>query len=303
MHNQTVTSPILFLLFNRVECTRRVFAAISEAKPTKLYVAIDGPRINNSTDIENVAAVQKLVLDHIDWPCEIKTLIRDKNLGCREAVSSAISWFFEHEEEGIILEDDCLPNHSFFVFCDTLLSRYRFDERIRHISGVNFLDTVLPGSDSYYFSKFTHVWGWASWRRVWKDYDKEMKLLDQVVKEKQLYNVYPDRSIVNSLVKNFQYVKDGKMDTWDFQYLFLNFISNGLCIIPVRSMIQNIGFGLGSTHVHPDNLQLSETAEMIEMIHPVFFIPQIQYDLASFIKINNFSLKNKIKLRLTSIFQ
>jgi hypothetical protein len=171
-------APILFLVFNRPETTARVFEAIRNAKPSRLYIAADGPRDFIYNEYA-VCAKTREIASRVDWDCDVETLFRAENLGCKAAVSSAISWFFSHEEEGIILEDDCLPCESFFYFTTILLEKYRHDERIAHIAGSNFQDGKKVGDGSYYFSDLYNIWGWATWKRVWKDYDAELRLLDE----------------------------------------------------------------------------------------------------------------------------
>lgn len=164
-------TPVLFLVFNRMDMTKRVFARIREAQPSRLYVAADGPRLNRTGDAEACEIVREYVLSHIDWPCDVKTLFRENNLGCKIAVSSAITWFFENEEEGIILEDDCLPDLSFFRFCGELLERYRDEDRVMMISGNCHLPKGMPVDASFYFSRFAYIWGWATWRRAWARFE------------------------------------------------------------------------------------------------------------------------------------
>jgi len=173
-----MNTAILFLIFNRPETASQVFKKIRLARPPRLYVACDGPRNNHSTDIEMVRLTRDLVTK-VDWPCNIKTLFRDHNLGCKKAVSSAIDWFFEKEEQGIILEDDCVPHLDFFNFCEKLLNYYKNDKRVFTITGVNFQNEKWRGEASYYFSKFNHCWGWATWKRSWSFYQGEYFLFGQ----------------------------------------------------------------------------------------------------------------------------
>src|SRR6187402_3370357 len=151
--------PILFLVFNRPETTVRVFEKIREIKPQRLFVAADGPREGKEGEKEKCQAVRDLILKNIDWPCEVKTLLRDQNLGCGKAVSSGITWFFEQVDEGIILEDDTLPAISFYNFCKLLLNKYRNEQKIKMISGINFQDGIRRGDASYYFTRLCHIWG------------------------------------------------------------------------------------------------------------------------------------------------
>ena len=159
-------TPILFLVFNRPDTTSKVFQRIREIQPLKLFIAADGPRPEKEGEKEKCETVKRSVLENIDWPCEVKTLFRNNNLGCGKAVSNAITWFFQNVEEGIILEDDILPDKSFFNFCKDLLEKYRYDERIKVIGGSN-IHKKAGIKDSYYFSSICRIWGWASWRRVW----------------------------------------------------------------------------------------------------------------------------------------
>ena len=273
-------SAVLFIIFNRPDTTLQVFDQIKKARPSRLYIAGDGPRANKPGEKELCIAARNVV-NEIDWACEVKTLFQDINIGCKEAVSSAVSWFFEHEEEGIILEDDCLPADSFFNFCDTLLEKYRYDTRIRHIAGCNLQHGRKWGSASYYFSNITHVWGWAGWRRVWKDYDKELKQFDEKDLLYQMGKIFDNRYITDTLGHIFKELKLGKIDTWDYQLGFLNYFNNGLCIIPNVNMITNLGFGTNSTHTVDANSPYANlpAENLTEIIHPQYFLPEKQADL------------------------
>jgi hypothetical protein len=287
-------SPVLLLLFNRPEHTKVIFEEVRNAKPKKLYISIDGPRSNNKLDEVNINLIKDFIINNIDWDCNVKTLFRESNIGCKNAVSSAISWFFENENNGIILEDDCLPLNSFFSFCDELLTKYENDERVRHISGVNFLNSEIDIPESYYFSKFTHVWGWASWKRVWKDYSKDILKYYDLNKFSKIYNIYPDRKICDAIIKELKRVQIEKLNTWDYQYLFLNFINNGLTIIPKYSLVKNIGFDLNSTHTHSKTYDMRELKNINHILHPLDMIPNIDYDLLTLNGMFNTSLKSKI---------
>src|SRR6478609_2139677 len=166
---------VLLVIFNRPETTRLVFEAIRKAKPTRLYIAADGPREHVASDHKKCEEARQIVTQ-VDWDCQVHILFNQKNLNCGVGPSSAFTWFFEHEEEGIILEDDCLPSQSFFWFCQELLERYRDDTRVMHIGGNNFLNGWRNDSDySYYFSRSGYVWGWATWRRAWNQFDFKIK--------------------------------------------------------------------------------------------------------------------------------
>ena len=231
---------VLFLIFNRTDATQQVFDAIKKQKPKYLYVAADGPRSNAPGEKEKCQAARD-ILKQIDWDCELKTLFREKNLGCGKAVSSAITWFFENVEQGIILEDDCLPHQDFFYFCDQLLNRYRYANDVMSIGGTNFLNGIRRGKSSYYFSSNFHVWGWASWRRAWVKYDYEAKNMTE-----ERLRIILDRNFISSGEKRyyknmFNDMKKCKVDTWDYQWFFTHLFSDGLTIIPNNNLVTNIG--------------------------------------------------------------
>ena len=269
---------VLFLVFNRPDTTKQVFKAIRQAKPPRLYVAADGPRADKSGEAEKVEQVRRIATQ-VDWECEVKTLFRDKNLGCGKGVSRAITWFFENEEEGIILEDDCLPSQSFFWFCEELLERYRGDERVMHIGGCNPIDKQLV-SNIYYFSKYNRIWGWASWRRAWKYYDVKISLWPLIKRKKLHYSIFNNRKESRLWESLWDIVYSNKLDTWDYQWFFCRVIQ-GKAIIPCVNLVSNIGFNKDGTHTHNQNEALSKliTGEAaFPLIHPAFIIEDAKRD-------------------------
>lgn len=277
--NYQTKSPVLFIIFNRPNTTARVFEKIREAQPSRLYIAADGPRTNREGEAALCAQTRE-VAAKVDWDCDVKTLFKEKNVGCKEAEASAMTWFFDNEEEGIILEDDCLPANSFFRFCDVLLEKYRFDTRIRHITGNNFQRGKKWGNASYYFSKNTHGWGWAGWRRVWKDYDKDLKQYDEKDIKEKLTNVFDDSLVIESWYNIFKGLKAGEINTWDYQYGLINFFNNGLCITPNVNMVSNIGFGADATHTTESDHIFANipVVEIDEITHPIYFLAEKQAD-------------------------
>jgi hypothetical protein len=245
---QPLKTPVLFLIYKRLDTTKQVFEAIRKAKPPRLYIAGDGPRDDKSGETENVMAVREYVLNNIDWECEVKTLFRDKNLGCGRAVSQAITWFFGNEEQGIILEDDTLPSLSFFWFCEELLKRYKDDMRIWHIGGCNFQNGIKRGDGDYYFSALNHVWGWASWADRWKYYDFEMKSIS----DDSFLEYYWKGRELKYWKDIFWKMKKLEIDTWDYQWTFCIWYLRGLSIIPQKNLVKNIGFGPEATHTKAD---------------------------------------------------
>lgn len=271
------TSPILFIIFNRPDTTRQVFEAIRKARPAQLFISADGPRIHKQGEAEKCAAVRAIVdtPDAIDWPCEVHRNYSDGNQGCKNGVSSAINWFFKNVKEGIILEDDCLPDQSFFPFASTMLERYRNDEHIMAVRGTNLqfgtkVASVSEAGDkfkndndakapAYYFSKSPHIWGWATWSRAWQKYNIEMNDLDDFIQSKKIHTMFPDKKIANFWISIFKHVRDRKVDTWDTQWAYTVIKSEGLSVVPNVNLIKNIGIGNDATHTTtgPDFLKQS----------------------------------------------
>ncbi|ASU36142.1 nucleotide-diphospho-sugar transferase [Mucilaginibacter xinganensis] len=273
-------SAVLFVIFNRPDTTKLVFDQIRAARPKRLYIAADGPRSDNPND-GLLCKKARDIVKNVDWDCEVQTRYSETNIGCKKGVSAAVTWFFNNEEEGIILEDDCLPANSFFKFCDTLLNKYRNDTRVRHITGCNLQQGKKWGDASYYFSNRTHVWGWASWRRVWNDYDLNLEKYDQSEITELFQNIYEDPLVAESWAQIFEDVKADKINSWAYPLDFANFFNNGLVIIPNQNLISNIGFSAGATNTTEEgniyaNLPLSEIDEIID---PVLMLPEKRADL------------------------
>lgn len=247
MHGFNV--PILFLIFNRPGITRQVFEAIRTLRPSRLFVAADGPRRDRPGEEGLVAECRKIALG-VDWPCEVRTLLRDDNLGCGKAVSSAITWFFDQVEEGIILEDDCVPHADFFPYCATLLERYRHEPRIASIAGTHFLPDALPHRQSHYVSKYFQMWGWASWRRAWRHYDFTLSSLSIAEWNSVLEARHPVAMEAGYWREILHGIKAGDIDTWDFQFFFSCWREGTLHVMPGRNLVSNIGYGPEATHTN-----------------------------------------------------
>jgi hypothetical protein len=242
-------TPILFLIFNRPDITKLVFDVIRDQRPKFLFIAADGPRINKAGEIVQCEITRKTVLENIDWDCEVKTLFRNGNLGCGRAVSQAISWFFENVEEGIILEDDCLPDPSFFKFCQETLRHFREDDRIMHIGGSNFQSIGRTSDYSYYFSNYIHVWGWATWRRAWKMYLYNIPPIDDQFKS-ALNSMFTNRIEKSFWINSFEQMVSHYIDTWDIQWVYSIYSNSGIGVTPSVNLISNIGFGAEATHTN-----------------------------------------------------
>jgi hypothetical protein len=241
-------APVLFLVFNRPEPTQQVFQAIRVYQPSRLYVAADGPRPEKGGEW-TLCAETRSVLKGVDWDCKVETLFRDRNLGCGTAVSEAINWFFDQEEEGIILEDDCLPDPSFFSFCEEMLERYRDQPEVGSVSGNNFLPRGLHMEQPYGFSKYVQIWGWATWRRFWKNYD--FKLAGEWSEWNEIIRrVNPVQNQANYWLQIFKTLRAGLIDTWDYQVMFSSWRHEYVHIFPNRNLVANLGYGTDATHTN-----------------------------------------------------
>jgi hypothetical protein len=271
--------PILFLIFNRPDLATRVFESIRSARPNKLYIAADGPRPGNEDD-KRLCAETREVVKNINWDCEVHTNFRDKNLGCKIAISSATTWFFENVQEGIILEDDCFPEPTFFRFCKELLEIYRDDQRVMTINGTNFQFGRKYGKASYYFTRYPHVWGWASWRRAWKYYDVDMNEWATSNDQDTLLRGFSCKAEQKFWRTTLNKIVAGKIDTWDFQWAFACFIQNGLCIVPNVNLITNIGFRSDSTHTRGVSVvgNIPNTPIVFPLFHPKIIMRNIDSD-------------------------
>lgn len=277
-----LTSAVLFLVFNRLETTRRVFEAIRQAKPPRLYIAADGPRENRDGEAEKVEAVREYVMAHIDWECEVKTLFRTRNLGCKYAVSEAITWFFEQEEQGIILEDDCLPSQSFFWYCETLLEKYKNDDSVYLISGYGRGSEPFIKNADYGFCKYALIWGWASWAKVWEKYDPEMSDWPQF-SDTIIHNVSKRSGAKRYWEQEFSLTYKHEIDTWDYQLHYLLLKSGGKSVVPRLNLISNVGFGTDATHTFDVN---SENAN--RRVYDFLFPLKLDPDRSSEFSIGDF---------------
>lgn len=298
-----LTTPILLIVFNRPDTTELVFDAIRQARPRRLYISSDGPRPGNASDLSKNNAVKEIV-NKVDWDCEVKTRFGEENLGCGLGPVAAISWFFNHEPEGIILEDDCLPDQSFFRYCSELLERYRDDSKIMHIAGSNFQKGWKnSGDDSYYFSTYPHEWGWATWRRAWELYDFDVKRYPTLVKENYFrgyFGSYLEKRY--RLAKIKRSYEQNTPNWWDYQWSFTLFSHKGLAIVPNVNMIENIGFGADATHTLStvdDFKQNKAHAMSFPMKHPEHVIHDEKSDKRYFKAL----YRSIIKRKLLSLFK
>ena len=280
MFDYKLNTPVAFFIFRRPETTARVFETIRQVQPPKLLVVADGANPDRPGEAE-LCDQTKDIINQVDWDCEVLTNYAPQNLGCRARVSSGLDWVFAEVEEAIILEDDCLPDLSFYPFAEELLNRYRHDTRIFSITGQNVQLGQQQGDYSYYFSRYTHCWTWASWRRAWQHYDLSMKLWPEVCDRHLLADILGDRQTLKVWQQTFQMCYEEKLNTWDFQWTFANFLQNGLNIVSQKNLVTNIGFGAGGTNTFDaDSSYSNMTTSAVDfpLKHPPFVIRDVRAD-------------------------
>lgn len=272
--------PILFIIFNRPETEIEVFNRIREYQPDRLYVAADGPRANKPEDKERCESA-RAIIRQVDWPCEIKTLFRDRNLGCGLGVSNAISWFFEQEEFGCIIEDDVLPELDWFAFCEEALPKFKEEQRVMLISSFNPLSRTHKSSASG-FTRYANIWGWASWKRAWSHYDLEMRWaryapLSKWIKHYGLILGLYMRYCCKKLNRSYQ--DTGTWHTWDYQWNFALFQYDSYALVPYVNLTKNVGIGIGDgTHYTADSSDPFEHTETGRMPAPYSYPSRLKKD-------------------------
>lgn len=296
---------VLFLVFNRLDTTKEVFEAIRKAKPPALYIASDGARTHKEGEFEIVENVRKYILKNIDWDCKVETLFREQNLGCKYAVSSAISWFFENEEQGIIIEDDCLPKQSFFWFCEEMLNQFKHDSRIMMITGTNYLiDIRNEVRKEYIFSRHFSIWGWATWRRSWSTYDVELdSCIDFLKKENDFSYLSLSKHEKYFYDVLIQHIMNKNIDTWDFQWVFNCIYNYGLCVTPSVNLISNLGInGAHANGRTENNFLITHDIHIDKLTRTKWVIPNMFHDKN--VSARNFkrSLMSRIKGKIRKIF-
>lgn len=305
MTDWQLKTPVAFIIFKRPDTTERVFEAIRQAKPPKLLVIADGSRADRPGEAEKCAAT-RAIIERVDWDCEVLKNYSEINLGCGKRVSSGLDWVFDNVAEAIILEDDCLPHPTFFRFCEELLERYRYDNRIVTISGQNVQFGSKRTEDSYYFSRYNHCWGWASWRRAWQYYDFDMKLWSEVKARGFLCDLLVDSQAVNCWVELFQSTYDGKINTWDYQWTFACWLQSGLSILSNVNLVSNIGFGTASTNTAWKGSKfanISTQAMEFPLKHPPFMIRDMQADNFTQNTLYNQSRLQRVKAKIKKLLR
>lgn len=274
-----VESPVLLIGFNRSDTMQKVFNEVRKAQPKKLYYAVDGPRVGKCEG-DMVEAVRNIT-KQVDWPCELHTLFRTENVGCGSGPAEAITWAFENEDRLIILEDDCVPSQSFFSFCDEMLERYKDDERVNIVSGrshwhgSHFFDQY-----DYIFTRYAHTWGWATWKRCWREFDIRMGDFPQWLEYGGGKNVLITEEIGRrsdmGLKKKYDTIDTEITHSWDSQWVYTRLKLGGLGIVPCHNLIHNIG----ENGTHTTTVDIMESEEMPSKLrHPLFIVPNREYEL------------------------
>ena len=268
------STPILLIVWRRPKETLEVINSLRKIKPKKLFISCDGPRLRNKEEAFKVKKTQEVCKKFINWDCEIKWQISEKNLGCKIGVVSAINWFFKNVHEGIILEDDNVAHPDFFTFCENLLEKYREDYRVWCISGSNNQDNIHRGDGSYYFGKIPLIWGWATWKDRWHNYDVEIRDWPDIKSSNMLANIFEDqieKDYWTNIWDNFY--KTGTPDTWDYSWVLTCLINNALIAIPNENLINNIGFNSNATHTTWEKKSTSIVKSIgKKIIHPKILV-------------------------------
>ena len=274
--------PVLLLTWRRPDTTRQVLESLRPIAPSRLYVASDGPR--NSLEAKAVQETRNLIREFVNWPCNLQTRFCLENQGCQLGVSSAITWFFEQVETGIVLEDDCVPHPDFFPYCQELLNYYEHDTRIWCISGDNFQAGLLRGEGSYYFSRYPHCWGWASWRRCWTQYGEHQKVWECLSNSEALQKtIFEDplerRYWMSAWKKLFE---TGIPDSWAFRWSLVCMANSGLTVLPNKNLVTNVGFGVDATHTKDSSQSINSEGFTGNLIHPTLILRHSLADSYSF---------------------
>jgi hypothetical protein len=275
MEDKAFETPVALFVFNRPDTTRRVFEVITDVRPARLLLVADGSRPGKAGEAEICQQVREIVA-RVDWPCEVSTNFAESNLGCRERMISGLNWVFSLVEEAIILEDDCLPDASFFPFCQELLERYRGNDRVAYISGCNIVQKYLKTSYSYFFSQIGGIWGWATWRSHWQRYERHLSDWPELRNEKILSEIFDQPKVVVFWTRIFDAMhENGGANTWDYQWLFTCLKNNSLIAVSSVNLVANIGYGQDATHATEavPRWILPATPMAFPLKHPPSYIP------------------------------
>ncbi len=293
---------VVFLIFKRPDVTARVFEAIRKAKPARLLVIADAPRGDRPGEAEDCAAT-RAIIDGVDWECEVSRNYAEVNLGCAKRVSSGLDWVFDLVEDAVIIEDDCIPDPSFFQYCADLLHRYRDDQRIMSIAGSNFQFGQSVTPHSYYYSRYHDCWGWATWKRAWKHFDFEMKLWEELRDTSFLQDQLGDRQMADYWRIKFDLAYESKRDTWFYRWLYSCWVQNGIALVPDLNLISNVGLHPGATHTveAAPYFDLPRAEMQFPMQHPPFMFPNRLADRSNFLNRCHIDLPTRLTRKMRRI--
>ena len=298
-----INTPIVLICFNRPNETAKIFNKIKLIKPKKLFLIMDGPRIGEQEDIINCLLVKNIVTN-ISWNCIVYKNFSKKNLGLKKRIVSGLNWVFSKTKSAIILEDDCLPNRDFFTFCQKLLIYYEKNNTVRFITGNNFQKSKHNKKTSYYFSKYSHIWGWATWKNTWELYCDDNRVWKKYLNSKEFCKTCPNYLERRYWKSMFNKVKSGKLKSWSIYLLFSIWKNSGLTATPSVNLVKNLGFNERGTNTkistikyNTKNLTLSK-----KLIHPKKIFQNSLVDNYVFENIYNENFKKKIIRLIKKVF-
>tara|TARA_B100001057_G_scaffold500955_1_gene619175 strand:- start:15100 stop:16038 length:939 start_codon:yes stop_codon:yes gene_type:complete len=301
--------PILLIVFNRPDKTKKILQILEKLEPKYLFISADGPRKKNKNDVFLCEEVKQIV-SKINWECQLKTQFNKDNLSLKKNVIQSINWFFNNVEHGIILEDDCLPSLNFFDFCEKLLKKYQFDEKIMQINGSNGgLDYQNTNDASYFFSKINTTWGWASWKRAWDKFDGNFEDYKLYEKKNKILNYYEDQEISDWMKAYFEKSLKNVDNIWSTNWAYTILKNDGLCISPIKNLVENIGFDKSATssnadHFLPYRKKIDESFEIKKYADKIEYFKKNDqnyfYNLIK--KIDPRADRNSFKNRIKRIF-
>ncbi len=279
-----MNTPILLLLFNRPDSVKKLIQALEKKKPRNLFISIDGPRKNNQNDFKKITIIKKII-SKINWKCKIQKKFNEENLGCKVAVITAINWFFDKNEYGIILEDDCIPSLDFFSFCEHNLIKYQNNNKVMQISGNNYLIDKKKCNDSYYFTTINDIWGWATWKRAWKHFNSDISEYDYATDYEMFFNYYKNKNIIKWMKIYFDNALNKEHNIWSTQWTYSMIKNGGYTIAPRVNLVKNIGFDNLATTKNNKSFKLYNSVETRPLRitkEPEIIIPRYDLDKIRF---------------------
>jgi hypothetical protein len=300
LNNIQFATPILMMNFNRPSHTRKVLDEIKQHCPKTLYLFQDGARAGNEADSKKCSEVRSILNEVLDWNCNCKTYFSDINLGCGLGPKSAITWFFENEEQGIVIEDDCLPHPDFFPYCEELLEKYRENPEVMFIGATTYHD-LYPCNTSYFFTKHPVVGAWAAWRRTWTGYDFDLYNLNEENLNKELTKQLYSKAERKWWIKKLKEIKSDTQKTyWDFQFHIHLYLNHGVAVMPKRNMISNIGFDAEGTHTtnNSDGRGARDVFPCYPLVHPTEIRVDVKDEYLYLTKVQQKSLNKRILISL-----